>query len=312
MTGRWLDHTVTDEEAGRTVQDVLTGPMQVSRRMIQKLTRAQGILLNRRAPFLGRKVKAGDVVSARIQRDEEPGLLPVEMPLDIVYEDGDVLVLNKPPGVLVHPTSPEQRETLAHGVAFHFAQRDLRARVRPVHRIDRDTSGLVLFANSAMAHQLLDKQLREGVIGRAYLALVDGVMEGDQGVIDAPIGRDPRRPNLRAVRPNTEPARTRWRVIDRFPNATLLELELETGRTHQIRVHMQHAGHPVLGDRQYGRAGVRLIGRQALHASRLTFHHPTSGQEMTFEAPLPDDMARAVDQLRGGGGDGAAEASTGG
>jgi RluA family pseudouridine synthase len=298
MTGPWLDHTVTEDEAGRTVQEVLTGPMQVSRRMIQKLTRAQGILLNRRAPFLGRKVKAGDVVSARVQRDEEPGLEPVEMPLSIVHEDDDVLVLDKPPFVLVHPTSPEQKETLAHGVAHHFARRGVRARVRPVHRIDRDTSGLVLFAGSALAHQRLDKQLREGGVGRLYQALVHGVVEGDSGVIDAPIARDPRRPNLRAVRPGGEPARTRWRVVDRLPGATLLELELETGRTHQIRLHMLHAGHAVLGDRQYGRAGTGLIDRQALHASRLSFHHPTTGEAMDFTAPLPEDMARAAERLR--------------
>ena len=298
MTGRWLDHTVTEDEAGCTVQDVLTGPMQVSRRMIQKLTRAQGILLNRHAPFLGRKVKTGDVVSARIQRDEEPGLEPVDMPLSIVHEDDDVLVLDKPPFMLVHPTSPEQRETLAHGVAHHFAQRGLRSRVRPVHRIDRDTSGLVLFANSAMAHQLLDKQLRDGEIGRAYLALVDGVMEEDSGIIDAAIARDPRRPNLRAVRPGGEAARTRWRVAERFPTATLVEVELETGRTHQIRVHMQHAGHPVLGDRQYGRAGAEAMKRQALHASRLSFVHPSTGERLTFDAPLPEDISHLIDRLR--------------
>jgi RluA family pseudouridine synthase len=299
MTGQWLDHTVTQEEAGRTVQEVLTGPMQVSRRMIQKLTRAQGILLNRRAPFLGRKVKAGDVLSARVQHDEEPGLVPVQMPLAIVHEDDDVLVLDKPPFILVHPTRPEETGTLAHGVAHYLATHGMRTRVRPVHRVDRDTSGLVLFANSALAHQRLDHQLREGGIGRVYLALVDGVMEEESGTIDAPIARDPRRPNLRAVRPGGEAARTRWRVAERFARATLLEVELDTGRTHQIRVHMLHAGHPVLGDRQYGRAGAGLIGRQALHASRLSFHHPTTGQAMELTAPLPDDIARAVERVRG-------------
>jgi RluA family pseudouridine synthase len=286
MTGQWLDHTVTAEEAGRTVQEVLTGPMQVSRRMIQKLTRAQGILLNRRAPFLGRKVKAGDVLSARVQRDEEPGLMPVEMPLSIVYEDEDVLVLDKPPFILVHPTRPEETGTLAHGVAHHLVTRGIRTRVRPVHRVDRDTSGLVLFAHSALAHQRLDHQLREGGIGRVYLALVDGVMEEDAGTIEAPIARDPRRPNLRAVRPGGEAARTRWRVAERYPHATLLEVELDTG-------------HPVLGDRQYGRAGAGLIVRQALHAWRLSFHHPTTGEAMELTAPLPEDIARAVERVRG-------------
>ena len=286
-------------EAGRTVQEVLTGTMGISRRMIQKLTRARGILLNRRPAFLGRKVKAGDVVAARVRYEEEAGLEPVAMELSVVHEDADVLVLDKPAGVLVHPTSPEQKATLSHGVAHHFQRQGLRAKVRPVHRIDRDTSGLVLFAKSADAHQRLDRQLRERELVRVYLALVEGSVAEDAGVLDAPIGPHPRAPHLRSVRPDGEPARTRFRVVERFPAATLLELELDTGRTHQVRVHMLHAGHPVLGDRQYGRAGAGLIGRQALHASRLSFAHPSTGAALAFEAPLPDDMAALVERLRG-------------
>lgn len=300
MSDRWLEHTVVEGEAGRTVQEILTGPMQVSRRMIQKLTRAKGILLNRRPAFLGRKVRAGDMIAARVGVDEHAGLAPVAMPLSIVHEDGDVLVLDKPPFLLVHPTSPEQRETLSHGVAHHFDRVGVKAKVRPVHRIDRDTSGLVLFAKTALAHSRLDPQLHPGTLDRAYLALVDGAVEGDAGVVDAPIGRDPRNPQLRAVRSDGDAARTRWRVVERFPRATLLELELETGRTHQIRVHMVHLGHPVLGDRQYGRAGTSLIRRQALHAARLAFAHPTTGERVTFEAPLPEDMRALVERLRGG------------
>ena len=298
--GRWTEHTVAADEAGHTVQEILTGPMGISRRMIQKLTRARGITLNRRPAFLGRKTRAGDVVAARVAFAEDTGLEPVEMALDVVHEDAEVLVLNKPPFVLVHPTSPEQTATLAHGVAHRFASQGLRAKVRPVHRIDRDTSGLVLFAKSAVAHQRLDRQLREGEVDRVYLALVDGVVAEDAGEIDAPIGRHSRHPQLRSVRDDGEPALTRFRVAERLPRATLLELELETGRTHQIRVHMQHAGHPVLGDRQYGQAGKGLIGRQALHASRLSFTHPSSGERLELEAPLPEDMAKVLERLRGG------------
>jgi 23S rRNA pseudouridine1911/1915/1917 synthase len=300
MSDRWLEHTVAADEAGRTVQELLTGPMQVSRRMIQKLTRAKGILLNRRTAFLGRKVRAGDVIAARVGVDEHAALAPVAMPLSIVHEDGEVLVIDKPPFILVHPTSPEQRETLSHGVAHHFDRVGVKAKVRPVHRIDRDTSGLVVFAKTALAHSRLDPQLHPGALDRAYVALVDGAVEGDSGVVDAPIGRDPRNPQLRAVRDDGDAARTRWRVVERFPRATLLELELETGRTHQIRVHMAHLGHPVLGDRQYGRAGTSLIRRQALHAARLAFAHPATGERVTFEAPLPEDMRALVERLRDG------------
>ncbi len=297
---RWTEHTVSPDEAGRTVEEILTGPMRVSRRMIQRLTRSRGIHLNRRAAFLARKVKAGDVVAARVAPEEEAGLEPVPMDLAVVHEDAEVLVLDKPPFLLVHPTSPEQARTLAHGVAHHFAGQGLRARVRPVHRIDRDTSGLVLFAKSPHAHADLDRQLRERELGRAYLAFVRGVVEDDAGTVDAPIGRDRKHPNLRAVRPDGEPAVTRFRVVERYPDATLLELELETGRTHQIRVHMAHLGHPLLGDRQYGGGGAGTPKRQALHAARLSFLHPRTGEPLTFEAPLPPDLAALRDRLRAG------------
>lgn len=286
------------DEAGRRVQDILTGPMGVSRRMIQKLTRAKGLRHNRKPAWLAAKVRAGDVIAARLAMGENAGLEPVEMELAIVHEDAEMLVIDKPPFLLVHPTAPEQDRTLAHGVAWHIRQQGLNAAVHPVHRIDRDTSGLVLFAKTGHAHHRLDVQLRAGEIRREYLALVDGVMADDRGTIDAPIARDPRNPSLRAVREGGEAALTRYEVSERFPAATLVRLELETGRTHQIRVHMRHAGHPVLGDRQYGRKGLDTIKRQALHAERLAFVHPTSGEPIELRAPLAPDMQAAVDQLR--------------
>jgi RluA family pseudouridine synthase len=295
---RWADHQVSADEAGRTVQEILTGPMGISRRMIQKLTRSKGIQLNRRAPFLGKKVRAGDVVSARVAGDEEPGLEPVEMPLAIVHEDADVLLIDKPPFLLVHPTSPEQTRTLSHGVAWHLRSEGLRTKVRPVHRIDRDTSGLVLFAKSQLAHAQLDRQLREGTLQREYLALVHGAVPEDAGAVDAPIGRHPHAPHLRAVREGGEPALTRWRVVERYSDAALLALELETGRTHQVRVHMAHIGHPVIGDRQYGGRAVAGLKRQALHAWRIAFAHPATGEPLRFEAPLPEDLARVQQTVR--------------
>jgi 23S rRNA pseudouridine1911/1915/1917 synthase len=296
---RWTEHTVQPDEAGSRVQDILTGPMGVSRRMIQKLTRAKGLRHNRKPAWLAAKVRAGDVIAARLQMGETAGLEPVEMELAIVHEDAEVLVIDKPPFLLVHPTAPEQDRTLAHGVAWHLRQQGLHVAVHPVHRIDRDTSGLVLFAKTGHAHHRLDVQLRAGEIRREYLALVDGAMADDRGTIDAPIARDPRNPSLRAVREGGEAAVTRYEVVERFPAATLVRLELETGRTHQIRVHMRHAGHPVLGDRQYGRKGLDTIKRQALHAARLAFVHPSSGERLELDAPLAPDMQAAVDQLRG-------------
>jgi 23S rRNA pseudouridine1911/1915/1917 synthase len=237
------------------------------------------------------------VVSARLQEGASGGLEPVEMELRVVHEDADVLVVDKPPLLLVHPTSPDQRRTLAHGVAWHLREQGVHAAVHPVHRIDRDTSGLVLFAKTAHAHHRLDVQLRGGELRREYRALVDGAVAGESGVIDAPIGRDPRNPVLRVVRGDGEPAVTRWEVVERCPSAALVRLELETGRTHQVRVHLLHAGHPVLGDRQYGRRRLDLIQRQALHAWRLAFTHPSTGAAMELAADLPPDMRDALAAL---------------
>ncbi|MFD2171773.1 RluA family pseudouridine synthase [Tumebacillus lipolyticus] len=288
----WTTHTVTAAEAGQTVEEILIGTLSISRRMIQKLTRSKGVQLNRKPAYLARQVKEGDVVRAALSFQEEATLSAVEMPLDVLYEDQQVIVVNKPPFLLVHPTNPSQTETLSHGLTHHFSQQGLQAKVRPVHRIDRDTSGALVVAKTAFAHQHLDRQLRERELKREYLAFVAGTIAEERGQIDAPIGKHKQNPQLRAVRPNAgEFALTRYEVIERYQDATLVHLELETGRTHQIRVHMTHLGHPLLGDRQYGRIGLHLLKRQALHASRVTFLHPTSGEQLVVEAPLPDDLA---------------------
>lgn len=299
-SGRWTRHEVTADEAGRTVQEILTGPLRVSRRMIQRLTRSGGIRLDRRPTHLQRKVRTGEEVAARISMAEEPGLEPVAMPLAIVYEDDDLLVLDKAPFLLVHPVAPHHTETLAHGLAHHFLARGLHSRVRPVHRLDRDTSGLLLVAKSAFVHQILDAQIRARTMQREYLALVAGEVEAEEGQIDAPIGRSPADPSLRTVRATGgEPARTHFRVVERYSGASLVELALDTGRTHQIRVHMAHLGHPLLGDLRYGGPAVPGLRRQALHAGRLTFIHPTGRQEIVLEAPLPADLARVRAELLG-------------
>jgi 23S rRNA pseudouridine1911/1915/1917 synthase len=294
---RWIAHTVAAEEAGKTVEQILVESMRISRRMIQRLTRAKGVQLNRRPAYLSRPVRVGDVVTARVEWAEESGLRPVPMELAIAYEDADLMVLDKPPFLLVHPTAPQHDATLAHGVAHHLQERGIQAKVRPIHRIDRDTSGLVLFAKTAVAHHRLDLQLREHTLRREYLAFVEGSVEGEEGVIDAPIGRHPRSHDLRAVRDEGEPAITRFRVVERLAGATLLALELETGRTHQIRVHLAHLHHPLIGDRAYGARESALIRRQALHSARLSFLHPTTEAPLVVEAPLPPDLQQLRDRL---------------
>jgi 23S rRNA pseudouridine1911/1915/1917 synthase len=289
--GRWVQHAVSPDEAGTSVEELLVASLGVSRRMIQRLTRSQGILLNGRSPRLSGRVKEGDSLAVRIAAREEPGLVPVEMPLQIVYEDADVLVVDKPPFLLVHPVNPKQTRTLAHGIAHHFAQTGVRARVRPLHRLDRDTSGLVVIAKTEFAHQHLDRQLRQGTLRREYIAFVEGRLEGDGGLITASIGRLAGSPHLRAVRTDGESALTRYRVLAGSDEMTMLELQLETGRTHQIRVHLAHLGHPVVGDRQYGARQPTPLRRQALHAHRIGFNHPMTGEVRLFEAGIPEDLA---------------------
>jgi RluA family pseudouridine synthase len=274
--------------------------MRISRRMIQRLTRGRGIQLNRRPAYLARPVREGDVITARVEWAEESGLRPVPMELAIAYEDADLLVLDKPPFLLVHPTAPHHDATLAHGVAHHLRERDIQAKVRPIHRIDRDTSGLVLFAKTAVAHHRLDLQLREHSLRREYLAFVEGAVESAEGEIDVPIGRHPRNPELRAARPDGEPAVTRYRVVERLAGATMLALELETGRTHQIRVHLAHLRHPLIGDRAYGARASALLRRQALHSFRLSFLHPTTDAPLTVEAQLSPDLQQLRERLRPG------------
>jgi len=291
---------VEPEDAGRSVEEILKGKLSVSGRMIQRLARSGGFLLNGRRTHLSRKVRTGEVVSARVRHPEEPTLPPVPMALDVLYEDRDLLVVNKPAGVLVHPTAPAHTRTLAHGLASHLRERGVEARVRPVHRLDRDTSGAVLFALSAFSHQMLDRQLREGRVSREYLAIVEGAMESDEGVISAPIGRYPGDPTRRAVIEGGRPARTRFRVEARAPGFTVLRAWLESGRTHQLRVHLSHVGHPIAGDRVYGSTlSLAGLSRPALHAARIELES-IAGESLAVDAPIPDDLRAVLESLWGG------------
>ncbi|MHB8983878.1 MAG: RluA family pseudouridine synthase [Carboxydocellales bacterium] len=293
----WLEFVVTEADTGKNVQEILTGPMGISRRMIQKLTRRKAIIINKKSAFLKRTVKTGDIIKVQIRFSEQESLTAEVMSLNIVFEDDDLLILNKPPGTAVHPTENDQSGTLANGVAYHFAQQNLATKVRPVHRLDQNTSGVIAFAKNQYAHQHLDSQLRNRELKREYLAVVEGQLQEDKYTIDLPIGRHPSHPTKRMVSPKGEPAVTHLEVMQRFAKATLVKLSLETGRTHQIRVHLSHLGHPLWGDRLYGSKSASLIKRQALHALRLTLAHPRSREALIFEAPLPEDIEKLISSL---------------
>ncbi|QRG67448.1 RluA family pseudouridine synthase [Brevibacillus choshinensis] len=306
----WIEYTVTEEEAGMNVEQIVRQKLNVSGRMMQRLTRSKGILLNRKQPFLQRQVKAGDQVAIRVverQPDRQPqhdtSRVKVQtqapapsthvLPVELLYEDDHLLIANKPAGMMVHPIKEEQDGTLVHALAAHFAPRGEQLSIHPVHRLDKDTSGAILLAKSSYGHQIADRLLREGGIHREYVAVVSGVLENERGTIDAPIGRDPGHPTKRRVVEGGDAAITHYEVIQRSSHMSMVRVWLETGRTHQIRVHFEHIGHPLAGDTMYG--GTRgLLRRQALHASSLAFHHPLRNEKLQCEAPLPTDLKRLI------------------
>ncbi|RJG26061.1 RluA family pseudouridine synthase [Paenibacillus thiaminolyticus] len=297
--------TVTDAEAGERIDKYITESLEepVSRSQVQLWIRDAHVLVNGRSVKPNYKVGAGDEIELRIPEPASTDIVPEEIPLDIYYEDADVIVINKPRGMVVHPAPGHLSGTVVNALMHHC--RDLsgiNGELRPgiVHRIDKDTSGLLMAAKNDRAHTELAAQLKAHTVLRKYKALVHGNLAHDQGTIDAPIGRDPHDRKMFAVTDrNSKRAVTHFQVAERFGDVTLVELQLETGRTHQIRVHMKYIGHPLVGDPMYTRGvrGITMHG-QALHAATLGFVHPASGQLQQFEAPLPDDMEHLLYMLR--------------
>ena len=285
-------YTVAAEHEGWTVETYLKQIVHCPGRRIQKLTRAKGILLKGRKVFLQKKVKAGDILQVLVMTDQAYGVQPEEGTISILFEDAQLIVLNKAAGQLVHPAGQTDGGTLANFLAHYFQTKGILRTIRPLHRLDRDTSGCVAFAKDARTQTEMEQQLQSGAFKRTYLALVQGVLD-QAGVIDAPIGPCPGKPNRRMVRPEGDPAVTYYRTVQTISDVSLLDLSLTTGRTHQIRVHLAHIGHPIIGDGMYGRRSS-IIGRQALHAATLCFRHPHTAQEITVQAPLPVDMGRII------------------
>ena len=248
------------------------------------------------------KVKVNDLIEAEFIDDLELEAQPEDLNLDVVYEDSDVIVINKPKGIVVHPSAGNQRGTLVNGLLYHCKDLSgINGVLRPgiVHRIDKDTTGLLIVAKNDVAHLSLAEQLQTKTVNRLYYALVHGVIEHEYGTIDAPIGRDPKdRQKMAIIATNSKQAITHFKVVERFKNYTLVECRLETGRTHQIRVHMQYIKHPVVGDQKYSYRKTLDTQGQMLHAHQLTFMHPRSKEQVTVEAPLPELFQSVLDTIR--------------
>jgi 23S rRNA pseudouridine1911/1915/1917 synthase len=285
----------------------------LSRSQARRLIDDGDALVDGKAVRASHRIRPGEKVSLRKPPPVPSEIVPEEIPLDIRYEDDAILVVDKPAGMVVHPAAGNNRGTLVNALQFHCRSLSgIGGVMRPgiVHRLDKGTSGLMVIAKSDEAHRRLSEQFKKRLVSKHYTALVHGNVRQDEGIVDAPVGRHPvERKKMSTASRRGKAALTRWRVLERFGAFTLLEAKIETGRTHQIRVHLSALAHPVVGDSVYGgskrfveapalRAVLKNLSRQALHAGRLSFAHPVTGKEMTFESPLPGDMAEVVDFLR--------------
>ena len=278
---------------------------ETSRSFIQKLIEGGNLTVNgQQCTSKKYKVSEGDVVEITVPEPEKLVIEAENIPLDIVYEDDDVLVVNKPRGMVVHPAAGTYNGTLVNAVMYHCRDRlsSINGVIRPgiVHRIDKDTSGLLMIAKNNRAHESLSRQLAEHTITRKYTALVYNNFNEDEGTVDAPLGRDPKNRLRRAVvSENSKRAVTHWRVLERFGKYTLIEAQLETGRTHQIRVHMAYINHPLVGDLLYGPKKQTIFqDGQLLHAGVLGFIHPSTGQYMEFSRPIPEEFQQVIEKIR--------------
>lgn len=298
--------SVQPTDIGQRLDRYLVGTLtDLSRTHIQQLIGEGAILVNGQTSKPGYALRANDEITIDLEAglNQEHKIRPQMLPLDIVYADDDLLIINKAPGMVVHPAPGHYEDTLVNALLAHYPDLqtfDTDHRPGIVHRLDRDTSGLIIVAKNARAQAVLIEQMQNHQIVKRYQALVEGVIALDQGSIDAPIGRDPRhRQQMAITATGGREARTHFRVLERFERHTLLLIQLETGRTHQIRVHLKAIGHPVAGDPTYG-SGTVLRGaplhRQFLHAYQLQFAHPLTGAALEFEAPLPADLQIVLDE----------------
>lgn len=273
-----------------------------SRSQVQAWIKEGRVTVNGEAVKNNYKLQEDDEITLRVPPPKEMAIKPEAMPLNIVYEDSDVVVVNKPRGLVVHPAPGHYSGTLVNGLLAHCKDLSgINGVLRPgiVHRIDKDTSGLLMVAKNDRAHMGLAEQLKEHTVNRTYVAIVHGVIPHEMGTIDAPIGRDPKnRQQMAVVFENSKPAVTHFIVLERFKDYTMVELKLETGRTHQIRVHMKYIGYPLAGDPKYGMKNTLELDGQALHAKTLGFTHPRTGEHLEFEAPLPGDLTDIISFLK--------------
>lgn len=296
-----LEFVVNAENSGKRIDKYLAENSSLSRSRLQSLIDQGYVTVFDADTKSSYKVKENDEIKVEVPLEKELSVEPIEMDLNIVYEDHDVIVVNKPRGMVVHPADTYREPTLVNGLLAHCKDLSgINGVLRPgiVHRIDKDTTGLLICAKNDKAHESLVKQLQTKTVSRKYMAIVHGNIDHDYGTVDAPIGRDKNDRLKMAVVKDGRDAVTHFTVKERFKNYTLVECVLETGRTHQIRVHMAYINHPVAADKKYGPRKSLDCEGQLLHAYELTFTHPTTNEKITVSCPLPEDFADILEQLR--------------
>lgn len=293
--GEWLEIMIPTDWANQTVFHILTIHLGVSKATIQKWNSASAIKRNKEKADVNHRVHPGDYLYLHLFKEEGYGVLPEKKALSILYEDDHLLIVNKPAGIDTHPNQENQLGTLANIVAYHYQQHHIHIRVRHIHRLDKDTSGAIIFAKHDLSHSLLDQALQAKKITRTYLALVEGNVSPSKGTINQSIGKDRHHATRRRVSPNGQHAVTHYQVLDynSKTNLSTISLQLETGRTHQIRVHLSFIGHPLAGDLLYG-GKTNIMKRQALHSAKVSLTHPISNELLTVEATLPKDMSLLI------------------
>lgn len=292
-------YTVTKDDENKELQikELLRHKFNFSSRLRTKIKKHRGVSLNGASVDPWMVPKEGDVIAVSIP-DEISYFPPESIPIDPIYEDDDLLIINKQPGVVVHPTNGHPDHTIANGITQYMLDTHQSFKIRFINRLDRDTSGLLALGKNSHAQDGFVKQMKAGLVEKKYLAVVKGIFPQDQGTIDEPLGRPDPDQVHRGVVEGGNPSVTHFRVVKRYASGyTLMELILETGRTHQIRVHLSHLGFPIVGDTLYGSADDNLIKRQALHAESLSFLHPVTGLPLNLKAPLPDDMVQLLAML---------------
>lgn len=280
-----------------TLKEVLLDKLNFSVRSLSKMKREKSVLVNGVYKKPSLKVYSGDLIEVKID-EEKANFEPQDLNLQIIYDDFDIIMVNKPPFMVVHPTKSHYDKTIANGISYYIDNQKENVKIRFVNRLDMNTSGLVIVAKNAYAHHTLSIAMSENKVEKKYITVVDGIIKENEGTIDEPIYRPTEDSIKRIIDERGQSSVTHYKVIERLENATVLEVSLETGRTHQIRVHMAHIGHGIIGDELYGYVDEELINRQALHAYKLEFEQPRTKEKLKFKADIPEDMKELISKLR--------------